>query len=60
MYDRAVVPIVNEVLEGFNQRRPCSANSRDDVPEKVEGKKVIALDMGLLVARTKNRGEFEE
>ncbi|RZC60791.1 hypothetical protein C5167_022547, partial [Papaver somniferum] len=35
MYDLAVVPIVNEVLEGFNQCRPCSANSSDNVPEKL-------------------------
>ncbi|GFZ08030.1 CLPC homologue 1 [Actinidia rufa] len=31
-----------------------------DVPETLEGKKVITLDMGLLVAGTKYRGEFEE
>ncbi|QHO12858.1 uncharacterized protein DS421_15g510520 [Arachis hypogaea] len=31
-----------------------------DVPETTEGKKVITLDMGLLVAGTKYRGEFEE
>ena len=31
-----------------------------DVPDILEGKKVIQLDMGLLVAGTKYRGEFEE
>ena len=31
-----------------------------DVPDILEGKKIIQLDMGLLVAGTKYRGEFEE
>ena len=31
-----------------------------DVPDILDGKKVIQLDMGLLVAGTKYRGEFEE
>lgn len=31
-----------------------------EVPDTLDGKKVIQLDMGLLVAGTKYRGEFEE
>ena len=31
-----------------------------EVPDILDGKKVIQLDMGLLVAGTKDRGEFEE
>ena len=31
-----------------------------DVPDILDGKKIIQLDMGLLVAGTKYRGEFEE
>ena len=30
-----------------------------DVPETLEGKRMMTLDMGLLVAGTKYRGEFE-
>merc|ERR1719178_282490 len=31
-----------------------------EAPETIEGKQVVTLDMGLLVAGTKYRGEFEE
>ncbi len=31
-----------------------------DVPERLQGKKLLALDMGALVAGAKYRGEFEE
>src|SRR5207245_11088595 len=33
---------------------------RGDVPEGVKNKKIVALDMGALVAGAKYRGEFEE
>merc|ERR1712093_951441 len=43
------------VTEGLAQKI-----ANNDVPETVEGKRIISLDMGLLVAGTKYRGEFEE
>src|SRR5204863_8583459 len=33
---------------------------RGDVPEGVKSKRIVALDMGALVAGAKYRGEFEE
>src|SRR5271157_762745 len=43
------------IAEGLAQRIAA-----DDVPNSLKGRKVIALDMGALVAGTKFRGEFEE
>src|SRR5207253_3053314 len=43
------------IAEGLAQRIAAS-----DVPESLKGRKVVALDLGALVAGTKFRGEFED
>src|SRR5690242_6215131 len=43
------------IAEGLAQRI-----IRGDVPEGLKGKRIVALDMGALVAGAKFRGEFEE
>ncbi len=43
------------IAEGLSQRIV-----KGDVPESLQGRKLIALDMGALIAGAKYRGEFEE
>ena len=43
------------IVEGLAQRIV-----REDVPESLKDRKIVALDMGALIAGAKYRGEFEE
>ncbi|MEX2032525.1 MAG: AAA family ATPase, partial [Dehalococcoidia bacterium] len=43
------------IIEGLAQRIV-----EDDVPDRLKGKRVLALDMGAMLAGSKFRGEFEE
>ncbi len=43
------------IVEGLAQRIVA-----DDVPDNIKGKRLLALDIGALVAGSKFRGEFEE
>ena len=43
------------IVEGLAQRMAVS-----DVPESLKDKELVSLDLGLLIAGTKYRGEFEE
>jgi ATP-dependent Clp protease ATP-binding subunit ClpB len=43
------------IVEGLAERI-----ARDDVPEGLKGRRVVALDLGALIAGTKYRGEFED
>ncbi len=43
------------IVEGLAQKIVA-----DDIPENLNGKKIVSLDLGALIAGTKYRGQFEE
>ncbi len=44
----------------FPSALPPAVSPQNDVPETLQGVRLISLDMGALVAGAKYRGEFEE
>jgi len=43
-----------------DRRRTRPADYRGDIPDQLKGKKLVAIDLGSMIAGTKFRGEFED